>query len=606
MAEFSGSMGKRSLANPGMKIPRPLADIPGDMRQTGQRSPSTSRSDTARSLIAAQDTARVAGWVDALVRAIEARRAHPRDDSALHKIHSDLEEATRSCLNQIGDFTIRVDEFDLFFEGECVYHSTAESGSLSVPLFRGGLRTITLRSGLEPDELRLFLDIVARATAGDQDSEDVVTLLWVETFRHIDYESAPFEEWNTESWMAEGEAGSDRSDFAEGRSDDWSLPMDGEAVSDQPLPEVSTITEIEARNIYMLASIEDALSPRDRILEILWALLGAEERPAEFLEIALSLGRLIEHAVATGEMEEASKMVDRLRGISDSKATTPSEFQSATSQVLQRIGREDFLGRLGAILGRNRDLDLDALKTFLAQLGPSAAPTLCDVLGKIEEAKIRRVICDALVISCKSHISILIDRLSDPRWYVVRNILYILGRIAHQGVERALGDALTHSDVRVRKEALRALGGIDSPASRAYLNSMLRDPDKDIRILVAQLLAGRKDERAARILWSVIESPEFVGRDLDERVAFCGALARTDSDSLIPKVERMLTRGGIFQQAVQGGRMEAAMVLAWLGTPAALDVLSREAKSRNDSVRRAVKEALETVREFAAKDRQKG
>jgi hypothetical protein len=392
----------------------------------------------------------------------------------------------------------------------------------------------------------------------------------------------------------------------EGRSDDWSLPTDGGSISDQPMPVLSNLTEVEAHNICMLATIEDALSPRERILEILCVLLGAEETPAQFLEIAWSVGRLVEEAVVAGNMEEACKLVDRLRGISDSKKATPSEFKAATHQVLQHMGRNEFLGQLGKILGRHPNVDLDALTKFLAQLGPSIAPILCTVLGEIEEMKVRRAICEALVISCKSNVSILLDRLSDPRWYVVRNILYVLGRIAHQGVERALGDALTHSDVRVRKEAVRALAGIDSPASRAYLNSALRDSDKGIRILVAQLLAGRRDERAARILWSVIEAPEFLTRDLDERSAFCGALGRAGSDALIPKMERMLTRGGMFQAAEQAGRMEAAMALAWLGTPAALEVLSREAKSKNESVRRAVASALQTVREFAAKERREG
>ena len=601
-----------------MKFPGGVADISGDMRQTGQRPPSPARPDVARDLIAASDTARVVGWVEALVRTIEGHRAHAGDDPALQKFDRDFEETTQSCFNQIGDFALRVEEFGLFFEGECVYHNSGR-GSLSAVLFRDGLSEITLRRGLEPDELRGLLDVLVRATAeGDPDSEDVVTLLWEENFRHIGYECVPFEEWNPGSPAsaeepAEGAAddafpwpvGVADEDLAEGRSDDWSLPGDGAPVSEQPLPEVSNLTEIEAFNICMLASIEDALSPRDRVLEILSGLLEAEESPARFLDAAWSLGRLIEDAVAAGNVEEAGNLVDRLQHISDSKKP-PNEFQSAANQVLQHIGRDDFLGQLGGILGRHPDLDLPALTKFLARLGPSAAPSLCGVLGEIQEMKARRAICEALVISCKSHVSILLDRLSDPRWYVVRNILYILGRIAHQGVERALGDALTHNDVRVRKEAVRALAGIDSPASRAYLNSALRDSDKGIRILVAQLLASRKDERAARIIWSVIESPEFAGRDIEERSAFCGALGRAGSDALIPKMERMLTRGGMFQSAEQAGRVEAAMALAWLGTPAALAVLSREAKSKNESVRRAVANALQTVRESAAKDRREG
>jgi HEAT repeat protein len=605
-----------------MKFLLDSADISGDMHQTGKRS-STSRSDVVRDLIAASDTARVAGWVDALVRTLEARRTHARDDSALEKIHGELEEATRLCLDQIGDVTIRVEEFDLYFEGECVYHSDAGKTSLSVALFRDGLSAVVLRRGLEPDELRALVDILARAGVGrDQDSEDLVTLLWGEGLPHIGYECVPFEEWNPESaangeepdsvaagrvlpWPAGAVSDEETASDAEGRSDDWSLPQGGEIDSDQPPPPMSNLTEIEAFNVCMLASIEDALSARERVLEILWALLDAEDRPAEFLEVALSVGRLVEHAFAAGDMEEANKLLDRLRGISDSKTTTPAEFKSAAEQVLRHTGRSEFLGQLGAILGRHRGLDLAGLTKFLGRLGPSAAPTLCDILGEIEEMEVRRAICEALVISCKDHVSILLDRLSDTRWFVVRNILYILGRIAHQGVERALGDALTHDDVRVRKEAVRALGGIGSPASRAYLNSALRDSDKSIRILVAQLLASRKDERAARIIWSVIEAPEFAGRDVDERVAFCGALGRAGSDALIPKMERMLTRGGVFQPAETPGRMDAAMALAWLGTRDALEILSREAKSKNESVRRAVAEALETVRKFAAKDSRK-
>ena len=81
-----------------------------------------------------------------------------------------------------------------------------------------------------------------------------------------------------------------------------------------------------------------------------------------------------------------------------------------------------------------------------------------------------------LAISCKDDVEVLISRLGDPRWYVIRNVVYVLGRIAHQGVERALDRALHHDDVRVRKEAVRALGRIESPTSRAYLISAFRAP----------------------------------------------------------------------------------------------------------------------------------
>ena len=356
----------------------------------------------------------------------------------------------------------------------------------------------------------------------------------------------------------------------------------------------------------MVARLEEAHAPHEQVLEILSMVLTTEENPAEYLEIASIVRRLIEQAVMAGDLERASRLLERLRGIPAAKGTAPTDYQAATEQVIRDLARPEMMTRFGAVLNKQREVNAGALTRFLVQLGPSAASTLCDLLGEIADMKVRKVLCEALAISCKNNVEVLIQRLSDPRWYVVRNILYVLGRIGHQGVERVLGEALYHADIRVRREAVRALAGIDTPTSRAYLNSALRDPDRSVRILVAQMVARRVDERAAQILWSVIESPEFAGRDADERSVFFVALGRSGSDALVPQLERVLTRGGLFRTGAQGGRKEAALALAWIGTPMAITILNREVKSVREEVRRAVEEALEAMRRASMEKRRTG
>src|SRR5207249_10656276 len=133
------------------------------------------------------------------------------------------------------------------------------------------------------------------------------------------------------------------------------------------------------------------------------------------------------------------------------------EGEAACRSNCRRLARLKL--RLGPVLTAHPEIDLGALTSFLARLGSSSVPGICDLLSEINDMKIRRALCEALAISCKNDVDILIARLSDPRWFVVRNILYVLGRIAHQGVERALGGALCHNDARVRCEAARALSG---------------------------------------------------------------------------------------------------------------------------------------------------
>jgi hypothetical protein len=355
-----------------------------------------------------------------------------------------------------------------------------------------------------------------------------------------------------------------------------------------------TLTDVEAENIRMGARIEEANSPRDQLLKSSMILKRRKAGPGFPLRDRLHHGTPPRARIGHETWSAPTSCSDGY-----------ARFQTQDGLTRRISGRDGEghskdrptrpLVRFAATLHSRPELNLTALTRFLVLLGSPAAPTLCDLLGETGDRRLRRALCEALAISCKNNVDLLIHRLWDPRWFVVRNLLYVLGRIGHHGVERALGEALYHQDVRVRREAVRALGGIDSPVSRAYLNSALRDPDRSVRILVAQRVVKRVDERSAQILWSVIESPEFVGRDAEERTTFFVALGRAGSDVLVPRLEKILTRGGL---AVRARRADARR-RRWrsrgrhAGSGA---VLNCEVRSMREEVRRAVEQALEVRR----------
>ncbi|MGE5176502.1 MAG: HEAT repeat domain-containing protein, partial [Hyphomicrobiales bacterium] len=338
----------------------------------------------------------------------------------------------------------------------------------------------------------------------------------------------------------------------------------------------------------------------EEVLEIVAAILEAEEEPTGFLESAVAFQRFIELAVEDADFARANALLARLKTIAAKKAEKRAEFAGLADQVIREIGRPSFLGQSAPTLNAHSDVDPAVLTNFLVQLGSSSAPAICDLLGQVNHMKHRRALCEALAISCRDDVEVLIARLGDSRWYVIRNIVYVLGRIAHQGVERALDRALHHEDVRVRKEAVRALGCIESPTSRAYLISAFRDADAGVRIQAAMTLASKRDDRAAQSILGVIQAPEFSRRDLSERQAYFEALGRAGSDAIVPKLESMLVKGGLFRSGSDEERAHAALGLAWLGSPAAIGILNREMESKREPVRRAVEQALHTVRSAAA------
>ena len=575
--------------------------------------------------VLALDVKRVADWIQALVRTLKAYRMYLPNNPTLHKFQSDLEARTWSCLKEIGDIVLNVQQFDLLFEDYSVYHNAAREESLAFRFFTDGVRQITFREGLEPQELRGVLEVLKKATDASQGQDDVVTLLWERDFRHIEYVHISIEDLMDGStsqgyepdegavegggipWPSRAETPEEDAPVAVPgesileRSDDWSPKAPITPSWDETVGVQFTLSESESQQLTDAIRVEEERPLLNEVLEIVAAILTSEEEPTSFLESASAFQKFIELALEEGDLARANHLLSRLRTIAAKKSETHSELRGLAEQVIREIGRPSFLGQFAPILNAHPDLDPGLLTNFLVQIGPTSAGAVCDLLGQVNHMKHRRALCEALAISCKDDVDVLISRLGDSRWYVIRNVVYVLGRIAHQGVERALDRALHHEDVRVRKEAVRALGNIESPTSRAFLVSAFRDIDASVRIQAALTLAQKRDDRAAQSIWGAIQAPEFVRRDQNERRVFFEAVGKSGSDPFVPRLHEMLTRGGIFRGGNEEERMNAALALAWLGSPKAIEVLNHELTSKREPVRKAVESALETVRNAAGK-----
>ena len=579
--------------------------------------------------VLALDVKRVADWIQALVRTLKAYRMYMPNNPTLHKFQSDLEARTWSCLKEIGDIVLNVQQFDLLFEDYSVYHNAAREESLAYRFYSDGVRQITFREGLEPQELRGVLEVLKKATDPTQGQDDVVTLLWERDFRHIEYvhisideiveESGSAQDYQPEEgaieggipWPSSPTTVEEEAPVAKPgesvveRSDDWNPKAPIKASWDESMGVQFALSEQESKALTDSIHVEEARPLLNEVLEIVAAILTSEEEPTSFLESASAFQKFVELALEEGDLARANHLLSRLRTIAAQRAETHKEFRGLAEQVVREIGRPSFLGQFAPILNAHPELDPALLTNFLVQIGATAAGAICDLLGQVNHMKHRRALCEALAISCKDDVDVLISRLGDPRWYVIRNVVYVLGRIAHQGVERALDRALHHEDVRVRKEAVRALGNIESPTSRAFLVSAFRDPDAGVRVQAALTLAQRRDDRAAQSLWSAIGSPEFARRDQGERKVFFEAVGKCGSDSFVPRLTEMLTKGGLFRGQNEEERMNAALALAWLGTAKAIEVLNRELTSKREPVRKAVEAALETVRNAGTKGKRK-
>lgn len=94
----------------------------------------------------------------------------------------------------------------------------------------------------------------------------------------------------------------------------------------------------------------------------------------------------------------------------------------------------------------------------------------------------RAMLCDLLVLIGRDHVNEIGAFASDSRWYLVRNIANVLGRLQQPGALTHLARLVPHPEYRVRREVVDALAGIATEDARTVLAKFLDDPDERIQL----------------------------------------------------------------------------------------------------------------------------
>jgi hypothetical protein len=128
------------------------------------------------------------------------------------------------------------------------------------------------------------------------------------------------------------------------------------------------------------------------------------------------------------------------------------------------------------------------LAQILTALGDDGADLIVATLQSESDRTVRRQLLDVIQEGVGFISSGLVAHLGNPNWYVVRNVLRMLG-YGGPGPENSIANCLHHEDPRVLREAFLALARIASPDALSITIRSLQDESRIIR------------ERAAYTIW---------------------------------------------------------------------------------------------------------
>jgi hypothetical protein len=221
-----------------------------------------------------------------------------------------------------------------------------------------------------------------------------------------------------------------------------------------------------------------------------------------------------------------------------------------------------------AIFMRAEDDGVEALVEALI-----SAPSITD----------RRVYYDSL-LRLRTGVRTLVHMLGDPRWFVVRNAIELLGemRVAEADVE--LEKMLEHRDDRVRTAAASALAKLGPGVAAKGLRGALRDAPEEVRERAAEAMAMQRSG-------SVDSLVRALDKEDDNRVqmAMVTALGQLGTPHAVEKLMDIARteKGLLGKRRATPMRVAAVHALGEVKTSSALAALQTLLRDKEKAVRGA-------------------
>ncbi len=534
-----------------------------------------------------------------IVKTSKGFRMYLPNNPLLVRFIEELKGKLGRHLSLYGDYKLDIDQFELRYRGKTVYENRDPKESMAFKMHSDGIRFIILSEGVEEYELCEFLEIVGKDRPNDLD-DDIVTLLWEKNLPHLTYILA-------EDFLEFDSAGGGPH-LLESQQDKIAGIYRSISSANVPPPspmlipqKILTLTDQEAEWLRKARDAEEKKKPLEEVIQIITSILIGEKDPAMFGEFLEIMARLTENIANAGEIKYTFSLVRFLGNLAKNENISPAN-RGMIAAAMGTILSERALKALATTLDASETVSPEELLEFLHFFGKPSIGRICELLGLVEKMKVRKVVIQALLEIGYDTPEVFLPYLADQRWYLVRNVLFILTRIgSSSALDRVVG-LISHREPRIRREVLNYLERIPDAKAKTYLLKFLRDESSAIRIRALQVLGSSKSAFALKPIAALAASEQFAEKELAERRAVFEAMGELGADQMLPLFREMLMKRYWFNKVKEKESVLCAVAgLARVRSSAAISLLEEASAIKGDEVREIIAHALETMTSESAK-----
>ncbi len=236
------------------------------------------------------------------------------------------------------------------------------------------------------------------------------------------------------------------------------------------------------------------------------------------------------------------------------------------------------------------------VSAILVGLGPRGIPRVLNLLVVENQEEVQERLAATLVRfheMAEPDVTQALQTLGRDQGY---SLAAILGGVGGAAGVALLASLFRHRDARVRREALRAVGHIDDPATERLLIQAIRDPNPTVLEVAVGLAGAAKLKLATPTFLRLAGQRVLRGKPFAVRKAALAALGTLGDPGTVLLLRRVLyTRTWFQRRAGDELRQAAATALLAMDCADAREVVEAGARSRRRRVRRACTVALQAA-----------
>lgn len=551
--------------------------------------------------------------VDSLIKTLKNIMIYPEDNPIPAEQKRRFFEKFSEFLDDYGELSLEVRYAQLHYKGHMIYQDYNEKEGLAHSMHQAGISAITFKEGLILNELSDLLNVLRDGFALNSLEDDLVTLLWEYDFDHISYKVIDeFLEEEPDIPLLDHRV----SDFK--KLDDASsvyyseVNLPGEKRGEEQEAEqikvqksfqnAKVFVEEDVLKIDQLLKKDESYQGMEEVLSVVEEVFSADQELPEFNDAVKVVEKSLDRLLESGEFKSSFRIVQLMHELAEGYKEKFPKRSARLAETVNRAGDSERIKLITSVLNKEENPSLKWAKAYLSSLHWNSIFNILNMLGELNTYPARKLVCDVLAGFGTEHFDMVARGISDHRWYVVRNVVAILGRIGDPRAIPHLKETIKCDELQVRRETIRALELIGGPDAARVLLSAVDDPSPRLRAKTFSLLGKLGEKIATEPLLQITKSRGFKEKSEEEKKAVLFSLAAIGKDEVVETLKKTAKKRSWFgREKDQETKIATIKALGSINTMLAQRALEELCQKGKKQLREISKRTLERRNRETAK-----